>query len=195
MKSTDYVIWGRRRVKNAAFLSDLHGIEKAHELLYGIPRAAGFPEDVVWDVDDDAPPNGILPDSINNPDRLLACSRRLVEFLQARSVPKVEYLPVAIRNQKGRIISKNVFIVHPLEPVDCLDVDKSAAEWSPIAETDIDRVGRLVLVESKLDPTRQLFRLAKFPDLVLVRRDLADGIDAAGLTGMRWIELNEYPEN
>jgi hypothetical protein len=195
MKSTDYVIWGRRRVKKAAFLSDLHGIEAVHELLYGVPRATSFSEDAVWDVDEDAPPNGILPDSINNPYRLLACSRRLVEFLQASEVPRVEYLPVAIRNPKGRIISKDVFIVHPLEPVDCLDVDKSSVEWSPIAETDIDRVARVVLDESKLDPTRQLFRLAKFPDLVLVRRDLANSIDAEGFTGMRWIELNEYPED
>jgi hypothetical protein len=195
MKSTDYVIWGRRRVKNALFLGDLHGIEALHELLYGVPRAVGFPEDTVWDVDEDAPRNGILPDSINNPYRLLACSRRLVEFLKAKEVAKVEYLPVAIRNQKGRIISKDVFIVHPLDPVDCLDVDRSGVECSPIAETDIDRVSRVVLDESKLVPSRQLFRLAKFPDLVLVRRDLADDIDSEGLTGMRWIELHEYPED
>ena len=194
MKSTDYLIWGRMRVKNAVFLSDLHGIANAYELLYGVPRAEGFPDDAVWDVDEDAPPNGILPDSINNTDRLLACSKRLVECLQASGVAKVEYLPVAIRNQKGRIASKSVFIVHPLDPVDCLDIDKSGVEWSPIATTDIDRVKRLVLDESKLDPVRELFRLAKFPDLVLARRDLAEKIDSAGFTGVRWIELDEYPE-
>ena len=109
-------------------------------------------------------------------------------------MPDVEYLPVSIVDHRGRIASPDYCIVNPINPVDCLDADKSGADWSELNEGTIDSIAKLVITEEKVPPARQLFRMKYFYDLILIRRELAEAINGSGATGIRWIEPKDYPE-
>lgn len=191
MKS-NYLIWQYKYIDNACSLDELQNVEKLYQLRNGIPRAATFPEDAVYTMDPDRIHDTLLIDSLFNVDGLIVASYRLKEFLKVRLLKKTEYLPVTILDHKGKH-SQNYFIIHPIYPVECLDVDKCGATWSDIIEDDIDEVQHLVIDESKVDPTRELFRPKHFDRVTLVQRNLAEAINQEGFTGIRWTELSDYP--
>jgi hypothetical protein len=42
--------------------------------------------------------------------------------------------------------------------------------------------------------TRHIFRDSRFTRVTFIRRDLAEAISAKGFTGLRWIEIEDYPQ-
>jgi hypothetical protein len=191
---SNWVIWDSKKVLNACSLYELLGVDKLYQLTKGIPRAATFTENAVYTMDSDFLHDTLLTDNLINSDMLIVGSLKLKKFFEARSVQKVEYLPVTILDHKQKPASRDYFIIHPIEPVDCLDLDKCDLEWGIIDENSIDKVNHLVIDESRISPERKIFRPNLFYDIVLVHRELADEIDAEGFTGIRWIELSDYPE-
>ena len=83
------------------------------------------------------------------------------------------------------------FIVHPIDLPQCLDIAKSGVTWWIVDKERINRVKQLILDESKVD--REMFRPKPFYKIIIVKRDLAEAIDREGFTGIRWIELEDYP--
>jgi hypothetical protein len=53
---------------------------------------------------------------------------------------------------------------------------------------------RFVLDESKIDQDRELFRPKYLHFATLVRRDLAQAIEAEGFVGILWLELSDFSE-
>jgi hypothetical protein len=186
------VVWTDKAEKHGCALKDLSGVDDVWELLDGLPRAERFPDDASYSMHPDFPDDTLLTDSLINSDMLIVASPKLKAFVEARKLKKVEYLPLRIIDHKGKVASKDYFIIHPIEPVDCLDLEASGAIRSTIDTETIRKVKRLVLDESKLDPDRELFRPKGFYRATLVRRALAQAIDAAGFTGVRWTELDKY---
>jgi hypothetical protein len=193
MDTPKYLIWESRAVPNVCTLDELRGFEDTLELNKGVPWAAKFPADVAFTMHPDFPNNTLLGDNLINNEMLLVVSKRLKEFLEARALPKVEYLQVTIVNHKGRPASRDYFIVHPVDPVDCLDLAKCQAKISRIDGETVQRLKQLALDEARLDPDRQLFRPKFYYDIALARTDLAAAIDAAGFTGIRWVEPEDHP--
>lgn len=199
----NYVIWDNKHVENAVVLYRLQGVENKWELNEGIPRSADFTAEATFKMDLDLLYNTILTDNLKNKDMLVVASRRLKEFLEEWNLEKVEYLPVTIIDHKGKPIQENYFIIHPIHPIPCLDVEKCGATWSPLDEEAIDFIERMVIDESLIDTRtqsitvdRKLFRPKYFDCITLVRRDLAEAIDEAGFTGVEWMEIDEcssYP--
>jgi hypothetical protein len=193
---SSYVVWAlSKEVKYACVLGDLVGVDRVFELNKGVPRAAGFPSDVQFKMNPDFPNDTVLTDSLINADRLIVGSMRLKKFLES-AVPKhMEYLPVTIVDHKGKTASRDYFIVHPVSPVNCLEAEKSGAKYSRIVKGKIQSIERLVIDPGRIDPDRQLWRLDGFFDVVLAHRNLAERITSEGFTGIRWIELSNYPEH
>lgn len=190
--SFSYVIWRSGVVAHACVLDDLEGVDDQHDLNVGIPRAAGFPGNASFSMSADYPRNMVLTDSLVNTDLMLVVSLRLQRFLQMRGIEKVEYLPVAILDHKGKLAGE-YFIVHPLEPIDCLDVPSCGATFWSVDPDNIMALKRLAIDFAKIPPLRELFRPKSFFEVFLVRRELADAIDAAGFAGIRWVEIDSYP--
>jgi len=189
---SDYVIWDAKDVPNACVLDKLNGVERQWEFREGVPRAAMFSENAVFTMDPDYPYNILMVDNLPNIHMLIVASRKLREFIETRKPEKVEYLPVTILDHRGRVASKDYFIIHPIHPVDCLNLDECGVRWSTLDENHISRLKRLVINESKINRKRVLFRIKFFGAVVLVRRDLAEAIDDKGFTGIRWVELTDY---
>lgn len=193
---SNYVIWASflDDGKHYGVLEELDNVDDDFELKKGIPRAFTFPDDAEYSMDPAYPKNVVLADNLYNIDRLIVGSVDLKKFLEERQLANVEYLPVSILDHKNCVASRDYFLIHPIHPQDCLDVEASGVTWSDFLDDEIDEIERLVIDESAIPPEIHLFRLKSFLDPILVRRDIADAIIDEGFTGIRWIELEKYPE-
>jgi uncharacterized protein DUF1629 len=187
-----FVIWTNKVIRDACSLYELTGVDKDYQLRKGVPRAAGFPREAAFAMDPDRPNDTLLTDNLFNTDLLIVGSRELREFFETQGVPKLEYLPVAIIDHKGKKVSREYFIINPIEPVDCIDFAKSEITWDEMDKAAIEDVSRLVIDETKVEPARALFRPKGLHQIIMVRREIAEKIDAKGFTGIRWTELNKF---
>lgn len=187
-----YVVWRVKDEGNSCVLMSVEGIEKEYELSEGVSRSADFPSDAFLKMDPEHPKNVRLSDNLINISALPIVSKRLKEFLEGKKLKNVEYLKVRIVNHKGRTASDDYFVVNPVKPQECIDIDQSGPTWSSIATTDIVAVKKLVLNEEKIDPELQIFRTKHFYGPVLVRTALAEEISQNGFTGIRWMALEKF---
>jgi hypothetical protein len=196
--SLDYVLWEKPLIEHGVVLRGLKGVKNEWELNEGVPRAS-TPMDAEFHMDPERPHDTVLADSVGNIDMLIVASERLTNFLRARALADVEYLPAKIVDHKGKSIPTPYFIVHPINPVDCLDAQRCGVTWDSLDPEYIDRLERLAMKESfERDAlegafTRALFRPRLYYRVTLVRRDLATAMDEAGFTGLRWLELEDHP--
>jgi hypothetical protein len=125
---------------------------------------------------------------------MIVASPRLTRVVQQAAPSHLEYLPISIINHKGKIASRDHHIIHPIDPVDCLDLTMCKPKWGVIKSDSIKSVERLVLDETRIPADRWIFRPKAFKRVILVRRELAEKIDAENVTGVRWVETEDYPE-
>lgn len=187
------LIWGVGPVRHACSLGPIVGLENPYSLYLGAPIAATFPDDAHLAMDPDLPYDTRLTDNLANLDLQIIVSTRLKDQLEALRLPNVEYLPVAIRNHKNRSAG-TYFVVHPLAPVDCLDLPRCGATFGAVDKDHILDLERLAIDPNRLDPRRPLFRPKAYYQVTLVTRELASALSAGGFTGLRWIEVDDYPE-
>lgn len=187
----NYFVWRFQDVPNSCVLDELSGVPKMFQIRKGIPRAEGFPSDAKFTLDPDYPNDTLLVDAFDNVYRLAVISLTLKTFLEGRDIVNVEFLPVTIMDHKGKP-KANYFIVHPIYPVECLDLEASGAKWDTVNKDTIDTVDRLVLNTDKIDPNLQIFKIRFFYNYLLVRQNLADAITAEGFTGIRWVPVDDF---
>jgi hypothetical protein len=192
--ASDFVVWTDDPVPHGCRLSRFEGVEDSWELNKGVPRAADWTGEAVFRMDPESPHDMALADSLENSFLLLVVSERLADLVAARRPPDVEALPVTVLDHRGRPARQTYRILHPTHPVECLDIARCGAERSELDPESINAVERLALDAARLDPERLIFRPLGFYDVTLVRRDLAQAITDAGITGVCWIEVRDYPE-
>jgi hypothetical protein len=188
----DYVVWDQKNEGNSCVLMPPEGVARDWELLKGVPRAIGFPDDAILRMSSAHPRSMGLLDSVMNLAALVVVSRRLQSFLEALALKNVEYLPVTIINHKRRVASKDYFIVHAVVPQDCLDVGRSGVVYNEIIPADISTVDDLTIEPARVEPGVRMFRIARFGYPMVVDRELALQITSAGFTGTAFVELNRY---
>lgn len=189
-----FLVWDQHLVENMVVLDQIVGFKDDHLLNMGVSLEETFPDNVIYEMDREAPENTILLDTLYNTDLVIVGSEKLKEFLVSRKLNSVEYLPVKIRDHKKRLIKQKYFIIHPIEPIECLDAKKSGAEYSKIAKQKINVVKRLVIDDANIPKERKLLKIKNFHRVVLIREELAKEIGEVGFTGIRWIKIDEYPE-
>ncbi len=186
-------IWCARDVGNSCSLASLQGYPDDWKLYDGVPLESEFPSDVFFPMDPNYPRRSRLTDCIKNLNKTVVVSGRVRDFLAARDLPGVEYLPVGIRNHKGVMAKGGPFyIVHPNSSVDCLDLEACEPRYSSIVKTEVATLKRLVIENSKLDPALQLFRVRHVSGQVFVRNELAEALNAEGFLGFHWLRLEYY---
>lgn len=188
----DTLIWTFSKVAHAANLHELKGLEKSFRLSKGVPLLQGFPSDVAFHMNPDFPDDLVLPDCADNVKDALLVSERLHRFLLARGLPKVEFLPVSIIDHKGRVASRTHVIVHPVEPVPCIDLQASAYVRSEIVADKLQDVTRLVLDPARVPADRPLFKAQGLTRAVFVHRELAQAITREGFSGVGWTEIDQF---
>lgn len=177
---------------NAAHFRHLENFEDDFELLEGISLQDTFPEDAAYRMSDDFPDNLELHEVLHNLDEQLVVGGGLRTFLSEQGVDGVEYLPVKIINHKGRTVPADYFLVNILRHIDAIDQGRTQFEWNPLDPELMKKVKNLTLDEQKIDPDALLFRLKHLTSVILLRRDLADKMAAAGFKGFKITEIAAY---
>ena len=190
--SSGFLVWRPgTMVDGICKLNNLTGVEDDFEIDDGVPRLAGWPDAASAAMDPRFPKDVGFADSLYG-SGYVAISLNTRRFLEKEGVNKIEFLPIKIINHKGRVAADEYFVVNPLELVDCVDKVASEVEMDTIDEGAISSCAQLVLSEDAISPELKLFRAALWSGLILIRRDLAERMTGAGLTGMKFIEPHAY---
>lgn len=188
----DYLVWEVDPTGGYCALKYLGNVTDEYELKRGISRAKGFPSDACFHMDDSHPKDVKLADNVYNLDRMLVVSKQLKEFVESKKPKLTEFLPVTIYNHKGKIASRDYFIINPFNIQDCIDKEKSKIRWNKIDPELISSCFKLVIIPDKIDDSLVLFRPKNMPTIVMVREDLTKAISNEGFTGIRFRETDEF---
>ena len=131
-------------------------------------------------------------DRLVNLSDLVVVSAATVDLLRAAEVGPVEFLPVNVRDHRGNAVAGGWHLVNPLEPVECLDMAACDPKPNKLLPGKIRSVKKLVLDPARVDASRKLFCCDAFHKPKIVHRSLAAAINDAGLTGNRFVELQDY---
>jgi len=176
----------------AARFRHLENYEDDFMLLEGEPVADEFPTDAAYRMNADFPDDIALEDAAFNLDNQLVAGERLQAFLRER-VPAddVEFLPVSLINHKGRAES-GYAIANVVRHVDCVDQEATSFEWNALDDTAMVDVKNLTIDPERVPDDVLLFRLAHVTDVIGVRRDLAETLEAEGFTGLDFTDFADY---
>ena len=184
----NFVAWKARSGMNLCSLSRIDNVENPIDLQKGLPMD-DWPENAVMIMDANYPKALKLEDNVYNLRSFIVASKALKDVVEEQNPPDVQFLPVAIQNHKGKIASRDYFIIHPTRLEDCIEIEKSGVEWNPIDEDIISVWETLVVDEARINPTSILFRFKQAPTKILVRRELADALESAGFSGLRFVNI------
>ena len=105
---------------------------------------------------------------------------------------EIEALPFTLINHKGRVHSKDYWILNPIGTFDCVNRDASDIEYEDATKQEIVGVGwgpgSLVFDANKVRNAPGLFRVPEEPALMFISESLARAIKAAQLTNVLPIE-------
>jgi hypothetical protein len=126
-----------------------------------------------------------LKDFQPNTLRLVIVSPRARAVIDSFSPGNLEYLPVDIRDHGNNVVGPGHAILNPLGTVPAIDLPRSEVRMDVFFPDRIDRVYKLALDRNAIPEDAVIFRCARKGTLILVRQDLKEAIEKAGLTGCR----------
>jgi hypothetical protein len=169
--------------RRTSYIEDII-IPNEWELTEGVPIKHSVPESTTFKL---SPKRGdMLCDFVPNLSRVLILSEPAIRLLQAEGLTGdelIEYLPIILLDKRGRPTRTRYYLVNPLLKVDCMDVEASEV-LRATATGEILHVERLKIHEDKVPPDAKLFRLGECTEVILIRSDLLQRIQEAGLTGL-----------
>ncbi len=117
-----------------------------------------------------------LPTLIGNIMGYLVVRNDLKELIE-KEQEKVEFFPINIVNHKGKLHSKDYWIVNPLMFVDCLDKKESRITYSqglaPATQKKVVSVKNTTLNQKNISPDANLFRIPELAREYVVSDKLA----------------------
>jgi hypothetical protein len=188
-----YVIWKWSVVPHAAAVKKLQGFEAVNTFFHGVALGKKFPRDAAFHMNPDFPTDLTLTDNVRNIHSCMLVSSRLAQALQARNIAKLEYLPVAIVDHKGKVASKDYFVLNPLELVDCIDRKQSIYKESKVKPGEISFCDKLVLDEARIPGDRKLFRLKGYAQMAILASEVAGALSPDDFIGLRWLPVGGNP--
>ena len=189
--ASPFLVWRPGRFgKGICVLAGIRGVADDWELREGISRMAGWPSDAGAKMSKKFPRDSGLADSMHC--NHVVVSARVRQLLESEPVRSVEFLPLQIINHKDEVVATDYFVLNPLEIVDCIDLAASEGKENPLDPGTLYGVARLVLRDEAVPQTLSVFRTKHWTDVSLIRRELAERMTKAGLTGLYFIEPAEY---
>ncbi len=155
-----------------------------HRPRRGIAMGSEYPAGLRFQMAPEVKGN-LIADVVPNALGYFMVSKRMKELLSQHATADIEYLPFSLLNTKGRVVADDLHIVNVLGARDWADIDRSfgARRTSLEGEREFGRIRRLYLRDDAVDPSTNLFRLGAMPKLILMREDLREHFERAGMTG------------
>jgi hypothetical protein len=186
---SDYFILGAdRSPRHCAIYDYLDAFEDLDYPLQGIRVGSRHPSGLRFQMASEVA--GLqVTDVLRNALGYLMVTARMKQVLEQHAMAPIEFLPFTLLNHKGRVAARECYIVNVLGTVPCVDVERTEGSRSEIDPDEFARITRLYLDASRVDPARNIFRIAEQPQTVLVRDDLRQVLEAEKLTGVSYLGL------
>lgn len=151
-----------------------------------------FPAGVELDLAKDG--GNLLTDFIENIHSVVIVSAKARAIMEAEGLGEelVQFLPITLRNKRGKKVPEPYFIANALLSPECFDWDRSEYKTFPgkrkISSTSLRR---LHVLEEKLPDTAKFFRVGELKNRLLIRSDLLKRLKAEGCTGISVYAMGE----
>ncbi len=150
------------------------------QMMIGNPVAKDYPEDAAFHMTGD-PGRLSLGGLVGNTMSLMIVQRGIKDLILSndRAHALLECLPVSIFNHKKRLAGSDYFIINPLKPEDCLDLERSKIIRNQSGA--VIKVEEFVLKRSKINPKRAVFRPMEDRYVYIAREDWLEKLDSLDL--------------
>ena len=187
-----YFAWLYERNPDVAWIDKFPDEIGAKDYLLdkGLRAKEWFPAGIAFDMSEQS--SRRLLDILPNVLGLQLISETVKMLLEEHAQVELEFLPIRIRNHKKRIEEKPYYILNVLDPVFCMDLEKSDYVTDSLDKTQMFTISHLHFDENKLPKDRKLFRLGEKNTLFIIREDLADKLSESGCTGLNFVPQTDY---
>ncbi|MBU3002767.1 imm11 family protein [Paraglaciecola arctica] len=186
-----FVIWDFDDVPNAYVPDDLLNIENKLSLLMGDSLASDMPENLQFSADPDYPNDLLMLDSFGNTESIIPISPKLKHFLENKTIPNLEFIPVDMLDHKGRVLEQ-YYLLHSTEVIDAIDKTQTELEIDDLNDEMYESVEDLTLLDESIPQEIQIFRIKGLYNAICVSQSLAKEIDDNGFTGIYWQDISDY---
>jgi hypothetical protein len=187
----NYLMGNTLPPKGVCRLGILENVPEWAEMQNG-ERQRDFPADACFRMSPDFPKDVKLADVLPNDNRFVVGSERFVELLRAaKALARNDVFEVGILNHKGRREKAKYFLVHQYDFPRCVDAKATVGERSAMDADEYIALTKLVLDERRIPKDLALFRPREYNNRPFFRRDVAQQIMDAGITGLHLVEIDQ----
>jgi len=183
LSASKFMIWRADHAEGQCVIGEPYPLEDGYELNRGIPREPTWPDEVTCEMNPEYPHDLELTDNLYGAS-VQIISLPLRDALIKHKVNDVEYLPVRILNHKGKVASKDYFILNPPSTVECIDTKASKVKWNVLNKNFIRSCQQLVIDDAHVPAKVSVFRAKHLPTEILVRAELARTLQQDGFSGL-----------
>lgn len=124
-------------------------------------------------------------------------SPRCIEAVRALGETHFQDFPVRFESRSGRVDETSMRILHVVDPVPCMDMQRSRYDYQFIAKERrrlVTSIHSVVLHEDRIPSDRHLFKMAEIPrgNLHFISDALRDRFEAMEVTGAKFIPPQKY---
>lgn len=193
MPMTDYFVWETRRRDSEALIAEFPPTQQEYGVSFFVGRRFLVDLPQLELVMDRTATGTLTDDLVVAKQRCIAHSSRLQRVLRAVGVDGIDYYPLRIVNPITRDVYQSHEAANILEVIHCLDRERSDLDIDDEDPTNLWYINRLALVRDRLGDAL-LFRLGERPRTVIVRREVKEAVEGAGITGAMFLPAEGYRE-
>ncbi|MFP2907954.1 imm11 family protein [Pyxidicoccus sp. 3LFB2] len=191
MADTDY--WVLKTDYTSAVIQNLppDGPE-AHTLDRGEPAAALFPPEPTVRFSEDYPKRRKVCDFMSTIFSSHIVSAKVKHILEAQGAKNCEFIPLTLLDHKGKVASKEHFLLQVLGHVEAVDMERSNVVMNSILKDRIGNFKHMVLDRKAIPPDAVIFRLSRKRDEFLVNQATYEALTKEGVTGLKCFKADGW---
>jgi hypothetical protein len=191
MTENDYLALYIQKDPRFCSVEKLGDFRSEGELAKASPMAHKVPKDLAIDLAQTA--GDMITDIVDNIFSILIVSQKARSIMEDEGVrgDRAEYLPIILRDKRGRPIKEPYFIVNVLTVIDCFDWKRSIYKTfkSDPREIMANSIKVLHLVPDAIPKDAKLFRVGEVRRQVVLRADLIERLKNEGCDGLSLVEM------
>lgn len=161
------------------------GGPEGHLLDRGEPIAALFPPEPAVRFSDDYPTRRKVCDFMSTFFSAPIVSIKVKRILEEQGATNCEFIPLTLLDHKGKVASKEHFLLQVLGHVEAVDMERSQVVMNSILKDRIGNIEHLVLDPKAIPPGAVIFRLSRKRDEFLVNHATYEALTQAEVTGLK----------
>jgi len=171
-------------------------LQKTYRLKEGLSLIKEWPDNVilpVWKNEQGGlqlPEGTKINDCIHNSMSWLIINEKFKKILEENKAENLEFLPVKIKDHKGKILKDEYWIANFTKLEEAIDLKHT--KGSRIMGGKISTIEILVLRKELINSGHKILRVKECTKLILVREDLMEQIKKDGITIVEFIDTDKY---